>query len=121
MRWVDSPNKADDYDAKKEMRGRMQALKAHKWVTSHPDTFEELCGIVRTLPSDHLRDRVNLVCMERGIKVADRNTSASFAHAMWAPIIRYMVLSHPELKDNPIVFSKACVDYSGLPELEGME
>ena len=118
MEWMDSPHMIDDYDEEKELRGRLQAMKAADWIAKHPNTFEELCDIVRELPSDHLRDRVNLECINRGVKLTDKNVAVSFAHAMWAPITRYMVIFHPELENNPIVFAKACVDYSGLPVIE---
>lgn len=117
MKWVDSPNKAPEHDEPKALRGRLQAMKAADWIRKHPDTFDKLCAIVAQLPSDHLRDRVNLACIERGIKLTDSNVAVSFAHSMWAPLTRYMVIAHPELMNNPVTFASACVDHSGLPEI----
>ena len=37
-----------------------------------------------------------------------------FAHALWAPIIRYMALMDPELIGDPIQFRPSDIDAFGL-------
>ena len=54
-RWVDSPRKPKDIDPANECAGRLEAMRAADWVTSHKSAFGQLCDIVLTLPRHHLR------------------------------------------------------------------
>lgn len=114
-RWVDSPRKPKDIDPAKECAGRLEAMRAADWVTSHKSAFGQLCDIVPTLPKHHLRDNVNRYCIEHGIRLTDsRKPETCFAHAMWSPILRYIVIKTG--CDVPMAECK--VDHSGLPWIE---
>lgn len=119
MAWIASPNKPATVSSEKAKQGRRMAEKAAQWVSDNPLTFWELCDIVEGLErTDHLRDRVNMECIRRGVKVQAVGTGDfAFAHALWAPLTRYMVLARPRLASR-IRFSESAVDHSGLPEVE---
>lgn len=113
--WIESPNKAIENDPSKSMRGRLQAIKAAEWIKAHPAQFEALCGLVTSEKrKDHLRDRINLRCIQAGIYITDSNMpGVRFAHGMWGPVLRYIVLK----TGVQVPMARACVDYCGLVEI----
>lgn len=117
MAWIASPNKPANVTSEKAVKGRALATQAAQWIDDNPLTFWELCDIVEGLErTDHLRDRVNMECIRRGVKVQAAGTGGfAFAHALWAPLTRYMVLARPRLASR-IRFNESAVDHSGLPE-----
>lgn len=118
MIWISSPNKPNAVSSEKAAKGRPIALKAAQWAEANALAFYELCDIVEEIDkTDHLRDRVNLECIRRGVKVKDGEFA--FAHALWAPLTRYMVLLRPRLAGR-IRFAESVVDHSGLPEIPSL-
>lgn len=115
MEWIDSPNKAPEENQEKAMRGMLQAMKAADWIRAHPSQFEALCHLVtEEKRKDHLRDRINLRCIQAGIYITDNNLpGVRFAHGLWGPIMRYIVLK----TGVQVPMARACVDYCGLQEI----
>ena len=114
--WVDSPNKPSEIDPAKAADGRKMAVKAWEWVDAHPQEFERLVHVIVTMkPKDHLRDRVNLACIQQGIYITDNAIpGVRFAHGMFAPMLRYAAMMHPEVE---LPMSTSAVDHSGLLEI----
>lgn len=98
--------------------GELMARECHTWMESHENEFRSMLRYTKALQTRdamrRLRDRVMAWGLTNGI------IREPFANALWAGIVRYMVIADPSLLES-VRLCASSIDAYGLYPVSWME